>query len=84
MMIIQKKSYIFGRNAGECSFLGLYSMENPLASVTWSSSYYKMRNSKWEDEKWGGWGMGNQINAWIKIKTQNLRLFLAYTGGSND
>jgi len=23
MMIIEKKSYIFGRNAGECSFLGL-------------------------------------------------------------
>ena len=28
MMIIKKMSYIFGRNAGECSFLGLYSMEN--------------------------------------------------------
>nr|WP_302970066.1 hypothetical protein [uncultured Prevotella sp.] len=31
MMIIQKKSYIFGRNAGECSFFRLYSMENPLS-----------------------------------------------------
>jgi len=30
MMIIQKKSYIFGRNAGECGFFRLYSMENPL------------------------------------------------------
>lgn len=32
----------------------------------------------------GGWGMGNQINAWIKIKSQNLRLFLAYTGRKYD
>ena len=28
--------------------------------------------------------MGNQINAWIKIKSQNLSLFLAYTGRKYD
>ena len=28
--------------------------------------------------------MGNQINAWIKIKSQNFRLFLAYTGCKYD
>ena len=28
--------------------------------------------------------MGNQINAWIKIKSQNFRLFLAYTGSKYD
>ena len=28
--------------------------------------------------------MGNQINAWIKIKSQNFRLFLAYTGRKYD
>lgn len=28
--------------------------------------------------------MRNQINAWIKIKSQNLRLFLAYTGRKYD
>ena len=36
------------------------------------------------NEKWGGWGMGNQINARIKIKSQNFRLFLAYTGRKYD
>ena len=40
-----------------------------------------MRNEKRGDEEWE---MGNQINAWIKIKTQNLRLFLAYTGRKYD
>ena len=28
--------------------------------------------------------MENQINVWIKIKSQNLRLFLAYTGRKYD
>ena len=28
--------------------------------------------------------MGNQINAWIKIKSQNLRLFFAYAGRKYD
>ena len=40
-----------------------------------------MRNEKWGDEEWE---MGNQINAWIKIKSQNFRLFLAYTGRKYD
>ena len=34
-------SYIFGRNAGECSFFGLYSMENIGEwAVHYGDSYY--------------------------------------------
>ena len=32
----------------------------------------------------GGCGLGHQINAWVKIKSQNFRLFLAYTGRKYD